>query len=377
MGLTQRRRVLGAKLEAVAGTPETITNAEAMYVENLKFNPDVATLTHETNVSSGSQVLPSKGRSMASMSFDVKMYGGNAAGTAPFWGALLQACAFSETIVVSTSVTYQPVSSSLKTITLKAFMDGISYRIHGARGTVSCIYNAGEVPTFSFNFQGIFEPATDVDAYKDEANLVGSAFPSFQPKAFKAALFKVATTYKAILNSYRWDIGNQLLMIPDANVTDYKRVDIIWPRQISGEIDAEAVLKATYDFFNDLANKTAFQLEGFTGSDESGNGTGTLNTMTDSSKNWPADLWNGKSLRDSAGTVFAITDSDATTLTVAGTPASGDYIIYDAGKLIRTTQPKCVSEAINDNDFNGLYHFGIPYKFYQNSADDELVIQLT
>ncbi|MFA5779157.1 MAG: hypothetical protein WC947_03380 [Elusimicrobiota bacterium] len=58
-----------------------------------------------------------------------------------------------------------------------------------------------------------------------------------------------------------------------------------------------------------------------------GNGTGSLNTLTDSSKNWTTNQWNGFYLYDSAGTFFQITGNAATTLTVSGTPASGFYEI--------------------------------------------------
>jgi hypothetical protein len=46
--------------------------------------------------------------------FDVDLVGSGTAGTAPAWGPLIQACAFAEVIVASTSVTYNPVSSGLQ-----------------------------------------------------------------------------------------------------------------------------------------------------------------------------------------------------------------------------------------------------------------------
>lgn len=63
-----------------------------------------------------------------------------------------------------------------------------------------------------------------------------------------------------------------------------------------------------------------------------GNGAGSLNTLTDSDKSWMTDEHIDRTLVDSAGTEFAITDSDKTTVTVSGTPASGNYrIISDLG----------------------------------------------
>ena len=63
-----------------------------------------------------------------------------------------------------------------------------------------------------------------------------------------------------------------------------------------------------------------------------GYGTGTLNTLTDSDKDWTVDVFIGAYLMDAAGARFAISDSDATTLTVSGTPTSGPYeIVIDTG----------------------------------------------
>lgn len=370
------RRGLGFKLEAVEGTAETITAAEMILAEDIKFSPNVESLIRNPHLTTLSKQIPVAGRAQASVSFKVQKYGGSAAGTAPFWGALLQACGFSETIVASTSVTYKPASSSLKTGTIKAFVDGISYRLKSCRGTVSEEMSAGQIPMLSFNFSGLFDPVTDVSAITDEATLAGSAFPAFLPKPFKAALLKLEGTYKAITEALSWDIGNKLQYVPDANVTSFKRVDITG-REPSGEMDAEAVTKATYDFMGKLASKTAIQIESFTGADDSGSGTGTLNTMTDSTKNWKTDQWNTYKLRDSAGTVFAITANNATALTVSGTPANGDYVIYQAGKLIYEKMPKCVFETMSDQDKGGIYNFGIPFGIYMNSGDDEIEIVLT
>lgn len=370
------RKGLGFKIETTEGTAETITAAEMILAEDIKLSPNVESLMRNPHLTTLSKQAPVAGRSQASVSFKVHKYGGSAAGTAPFWGALLQACGFAETVVSSTSVTYKPASSALKSATIKVFADGISYRLKGCRGTISEEMSAGQVPMFSFNYSGLFDPVTDVAAVTDEATLVGSAFPAFLPKPFKAALLKIGTTYKAITEALSWDMGITVQYVPDANVTTFKRVDITG-REPSGEMDAEAVTKATYDFMDKLANKTAIQIESFTGADDSGNGTGTLNTMTDSTKSWKTDQWNTYKLRDSAGTVFAITANNATALTVSGTPASGDYVIYQAGKLIYEKMPKCVFETMSDQDKGGIYNFGLPFGIFMNTGDDELEIVLT
>jgi len=56
-----------------------------------------------------------------------------------------------------------------------------------------------------------------------------------------------------------------------------------------------------------------------------GTGVGTLHTLTDAAKSWTPDEHIGKHLYDVDGTYYLVTDNDATTLTVAGTPRSGAY----------------------------------------------------
>lgn len=57
-------------------------------------------------------------------------------------------------------------------------------------------------------------------------------------------------------------------------------------------------------------------------------GVGTTNTMTDASKAWTTDQWVGQYLVDSYDYEFYITANGATTLTVDGTPATGEYFIF-------------------------------------------------
>ena len=63
----------------------------------------------------------------------MELAGSGTAGTAPRYGALLQACGLSETIVASTSVTYAPVSSAFSSATIYFNNDGIRHILTGCR----------------------------------------------------------------------------------------------------------------------------------------------------------------------------------------------------------------------------------------------------
>lgn len=68
-----------------------------------------------------------------------------------------------------------------------------------------------------------------------------------------------------------------------------------------------------------------------------GKGTGSLNALTDSTKNWNTNQWAGFWLYAADGTFFQITGNSATALTVSGTPVSGFYeILLNTGYNICT-----------------------------------------
>lgn len=373
------RRTIGAKVEATYGTAESIAATDLFYAYDLNFTPQVEEHKREPHKPSLSPLAPVDGRSRGSVSFKTELMGSAAAGTAPFWSALIQACGFAETIVASTSVGYLPATTGIKGATLKFYYDGVIAQLKGCRGTWSLECVAGQVPMISWTFEGLWDPRTDAAAWVDGALVAGSAYPAFKPVAFYGANITL-DSYQGITERLTMAINNTLTPVPDANVAGgvYKRIDITG-RAGNGEIDAEAVTKATKDFVNLLANKTEVALEAFAGVLEGGSGTGTLNTMTDSTKNWPTNKWSGlsASVRDSAGAVFAITGNAATTLTVSGTPATGLYEIYIPGQLIQVTAPKCVLTDVGDQDKNGIYNFGLPFGMYQNTGDDEVSIDLT
>lgn len=89
------------------------------------------------------------------------------------------------------------------------------------------------------------------------------------------------------------------------------------------------------------------------------NGTGTLNTLTDVTKSWGIDDHIGKVLVDADYTKFDITDNDATTLTVAGTPTSGPYYIMGSMTvytiLSNTSNTVTVDMSGKPDPANGRY----------------------
>jgi hypothetical protein len=363
------------KIESVEGIAETMGAGDAILCSNLKISPDTPGISRNPHLPSLSSLAPVPGRTMMNLTFDMEVLGAAAAGSAPHGAVVLRAGGMGETLNAGANAIYTPASTGKKSATVKAYVDGVYYLGRGCRVDVSEAFKAGDTVKRSVKAMGLWEPLTDASAYGD-VSLASGTIPGFQPKLYRSALLKIGGTYYPVTELFKWSMGNKLSLAPDANVSNYKRVDIT-ERKYAGELDAEAVLKATYDFIAKVAAKTSLAIHVFLGADDSGSaGTGSASTMTDATKNWIANQWASYKLLDSAGVTYPITANTATALTVTGTPATGEYVIYQDGKLIEYTMPECVFDAINDENKNGIYNFGLPFGMFSTTGDAELTIKV-
>ncbi|MGB3407092.1 MAG: phage tail tube protein [Jannaschia sp.] len=107
------------------------------------------------------------------LSFKVELAGSGIAGTAPKWGPLLRACACAQTIVATTSVTYNPVSDAHESVTFYIWIDSTLYAIPGSRGTVKLNLTTQAIPYLEFEFTGLYRvPAETARITPDLAGYV-------------------------------------------------------------------------------------------------------------------------------------------------------------------------------------------------------------
>ncbi|MDD9822310.1 MAG: phage tail tube protein [Gammaproteobacteria bacterium] len=155
MPIKYRKKVLLAKIEAVAGTAEALAAADAVLASNIEITPLAGdTVNRELE-------RPYYGRNAdipvnvhATLAFRVELAGSGDADTAPAWGRLLRACGFAEVVTANTRVDYTPVSAAESTITLGLNIDGQLFTLHGARGTFSLEAGANQIPYLNFTFTG-------------------------------------------------------------------------------------------------------------------------------------------------------------------------------------------------------------------------------
>ena len=188
------------------------------------------------------------------MGFTVELSGSGAAGTAPAWGALLQACAMAETVTAGSRVEYNPISAALKSATIYYLLDGTQHKALGCMGTVQFGLGIGERPTLKFSFTGL-------DGGVEEA-----ANPSLTLTAWKAPLvvtdtnsgdIKLGGTYSAgaitggtayTSRGINFDLGNEVKQI---DLLNGNAVDIT-NRMVTGSMQLELTSANEVSFFSDV-----------------------------------------------------------------------------------------------------------------------------
>lgn len=244
MALTRKGLIVAAK-ESTYGTDATPAGADAIKVANINITP------LQSDVVSREIIRPFLGNAeqllanqRVEITFDVELTGSGAAGTAPAYGILLEACGLDVTTVASTSVTYSPLSASFPSATIYYFNDQIRHKLTGARGSFTINGEVGQIPTISFTFMGIYNAPGDSSppstTYNDQADPV--IFKAGNTSGFQ--LF----SYAGCLQSVTMDLANEMIYRELIGCT--KEV-LITNRAPSGTVVIEAPDIADHDYFAD------------------------------------------------------------------------------------------------------------------------------
>jgi hypothetical protein len=242
MALTRKGLIVAAK-ESTYGTDASPAGTDAIRVANINITPlqsDVVTREIIRPFLGNAEQLLANQR--VELTFDVELTGSGAAGTAPAYGILLQACGLSETVSAGTSVTYAPVSSSFASATIYYYNDQIRHKLTGARGSFTINGEVGQIPTISFTFMGIYNAPGDASppstTYNDQADPL--IFKEGNTSGFQ--LF----SYSGCLQSFSLDLANEMVYRELIGCT--KQV-LITNRAPNGTVVIEAPSIAAKDYF--------------------------------------------------------------------------------------------------------------------------------
>jgi len=242
MPLIYKRLQLAVKEESEEGTAEILTASEAVLAGNVVFDPDIRMVERPAAAASLSPFPKVAGARMAKITFDVELKGSGSAGTAPEYGVLLKACGMEESTVVGTSVTYDPASAAIISVTIGWYVDNKKYVMAGCRGTWKLDLKAGEHGVFHFEFTGTAIADSDVNL------LTGTSLQTTIPPAFMSASFTL-DTYGAVVENLSIDLANDLYLRPSVNAAQGYVSAVITGRLPKLTLDPESVLVATKDWW--------------------------------------------------------------------------------------------------------------------------------
>lgn len=264
--LTQKALVL-AKIEVTYGVdpvPAPATDAILVEKDSLQVRVDNQLITRNfvrDNISRLSGVV---GRKVVEVQFDTELKGSGAAGTAPRHGVLHRACAMSETIVASTSVAYDPISTGFESVTLYAYFDGILHKITGCYGTCRIIERVNAFGLLRWSFKGLWnDPA-------DAAIASGAVFDATKPVPIESLALTLGG-YQVIAESLEIDMGIEIAERPDINSPEGLKGLQVVNRAVGGSINPEAVSEVTHPFWANFKNATEVALAGNTVGTVAGN----------------------------------------------------------------------------------------------------------
>lgn len=242
-GLKTNKGVLLGALETSYGAVTVLTGAlNAILIKNVSVTPlDLAAQSRDVvrpyfgtdeDIPTGATVR---------IDFAVELAGSGAAGTAPKWGFLLEACAMSQTVDAGVDVEYAPISDAIKSAYLVYNLDGSKHGLKGARGSVSLTLNAKGIPELSFSFTGLYEPVTT-------QAVTGVDYSAFlKPLAVNNDNTPDCTLFgqSVVMNTFSMDVANSVIY---NNMVNLENVEIN-DRNPTGQISFRNVLTTTYDWW--------------------------------------------------------------------------------------------------------------------------------
>lgn len=261
MSRYSRNTVILAKIETTPGTDAVPTGASnAIQVSNCSITPLQASNINRDLIRGyfgGSEQLV--GTASIEVSFDVELAGSGTAGTAPAWGALVQGCAFAETVTGGSRVEYNPVSTGLKTMTIYYYDDGALHKLLGAMGTFSIKMGVGERPVLSFKFTGLNGGLTAASNATPTLTAWQKPLAITDPNTgdllfgctYSAAALSGGTAYPS--KGLQLDMGNKVAYTPMLGGEAVDTTD----REISGSVDLDLTAAQEVSFMASvLANTT-------------------------------------------------------------------------------------------------------------------------
>jgi hypothetical protein len=178
---------------------------------------------------------------------------------------LLQACGFGETVVASTSVTYnlKTDNTDIAGLTMAGFMDGQKHLATGCRGSAQLMGKVGEFFRVMFNMTGIY--AAPTDAALPSATFGNHVDPLHVSNGNTTSLL-VNSWNGACLSEFDFNLNSSTTYKELVGCSKQVRIN---NRQANGKIVIESPSLATYNAFT-AATTSAIGTVSFSHADSAG-----------------------------------------------------------------------------------------------------------
>jgi hypothetical protein len=237
--LHTKKTTLLAKIETTAapGTdtiPTVAANAIMAFDVSLDIKPN---MEERYPGNSDRSAYPNiRGETAVELKFWIELKGSGTKGTAPRWAPLLKACDRLETTLAGTSNVYSPALVS-ETCSIYVNIDGILHKILGCAGDCEIDLTSGKTPRLNFTMSGIYALATD-------SEIAAGSFDDVTPNIVKGTTMTFGT-YAAITEKILLKFGNTVIKRTSMNATEGILAFMVGPRNPSGILTCEVVLRAT------------------------------------------------------------------------------------------------------------------------------------
>lgn len=242
--MLRKRQIILAKVESAYGSdPTPVENTNAILAEIASIKIGGRTIERNNVQTYFGQNAPVNVGESLELEFITELKGSGVVATAPEIGVLFRGCNFTETITPATSVVYDPNSNSstAESLTFYFYIDGIRFKLLGARGSFSVDLKAGEYGKITWKFSGLYAIPTDTA-------IVTGTYNSTVPPRFLSAAFALHS-YAAVFEALSIDIGNEIVKRVSSNAATGVLEYLIMSRNVTGKLDPEAVLVATKDWY--------------------------------------------------------------------------------------------------------------------------------
>lgn len=255
MSKLSERSVLLAKVESSYGqdiVPTAAANAIAIKEKAfVEFDPEILERKHP--LAQRGRIKPLTGKRFAKISFKVDYNGSGTATTAPRIGTLFQACGFGETVGGS-DVTYQPVATGMKSLSLYSYIDGLLYKILGAVGNMKISGKSGAPVECAFDLSGVYQDDAD-------SAIVSPTFESNYktPPQLLSVTFTLDSITTFNLREFNIDLGIPIINREDMVAATGYAGFLVGKQNPTGNLIIEAQAKSVYDFLDKFENATEVQ----------------------------------------------------------------------------------------------------------------------